>query len=442
VPVTQIKQILTDISTIATATAPTVVLADSVAATEELTVNDTASTAVADVSEHSTDAVVAPQLAAITQEATAASAAATAAAVACASNSEQERVPVTQTATAVTTTTTASASVAVVVESGAATAAANHEAAEVVLQQPQASQQLLCAVNTEQIDTDGALAQPTADLHCNGYATAIATADKHFATAASTEGRGMISSQSSSNMTDSEDKTKHAIASRQQQQQQQQRLLAAESRVKAAAQTVAATAAAATAALCHVMAQQILSDTHAVLAATSAAVSAVDSASVALKEQLAALQELHAVQLDIQQQCLSTHSEHGVAVDCVGTAESDESGSDDDCPPLAYASEMQSTTGELSDNTALSAPVATVTATISSTSSSRVVSKTDRGTVQKQSPQQQQPCVQCGKLTKKRCRRCQAVYYCSEQCQMLCFKDSEHRAQCDAAAAVLALQVA
>jgi MYND finger len=26
---------------------------------------------------------------------------------------------------------------------------------------------------------------------------------------------------------------------------------------------------------------------------------------------------------------------------------------------------------------------------------------------------QQQPCAHCGKLTKKRCRRCQAVFYCS-----------------------------
>jgi MYND finger len=56
---------------------------------------------------------------------------------------------------------------------------------------------------------------------------------------------------------------------------------------------------------------------------------------------------------------------------------------------------------------------------------------------QQQSKQslQQQPCVQCGKLTKKRCRRCQAVYYCSEECQIQCFKDPEHRAQCEATAA-------
>jgi hypothetical protein len=222
-----------------------------------------------------------------------------------------------------------------------------------------------------------------------------------------------------------------------QQQHRQERLLAAECRVKAAAQAVAATAAAATAALSRVMAHQILSDSHAVLAATIGAVSSADSASVALKAQVAALQALHAAQLETQQQCVNRAVEHVVAADCVGIVELDESDSDDDCPPLAYASDVYSTAGVHSGITALPAPAATVTDAVdSSTSGSGICIRANNAANQKQLLQQQ-PCVQCGELTKRRCRRCQAVYYCSEQCQMLCFKDPEHRAQCDAAAATL-----
>jgi uncharacterized protein len=48
-----------------------------------------------------------------------------------------------------------------------------------------------------------------------------------------------------------------------------------------------------------------------------------------------------------------------------------------------------------------------------------------------------QPCANCSKLTTKRCKRCAVVYYCSAECQKVCFKDTEHRAQCEATAAAI-----
>jgi Ankyrin repeats (3 copies)/MYND finger len=65
-------------------------------------------------------------------------------------------------------------------------------------------------------------------------------------------------------------------------------------------------------------------------------------------------------------------------------------------------------------------------------------------TVTQQQQQQQQhckvrktkqPCANCSKPTTKRCRRCETVYYCSVECQKVCFKDAQHRAQCEAKAA-------
>jgi MYND finger len=50
-----------------------------------------------------------------------------------------------------------------------------------------------------------------------------------------------------------------------------------------------------------------------------------------------------------------------------------------------------------------------------------------------------QPCAKCSKLTAKRCRRCEAVYYCSAECQKVCFKEAGHRAQCEAAASAMVL---
>jgi ankyrin repeat protein len=64
---------------------------------------------------------------------------------------------------------------------------------------------------------------------------------------------------------------------------------------------------------------------------------------------------------------------------------------------------------------------------------------------QKQQQQQQskarrakQPCASCSKPTTKLCRRCAAVYYCSVECQKVCFADAQHRAQCEATAAEIA----
>jgi Ankyrin repeats (3 copies)/MYND finger len=48
-----------------------------------------------------------------------------------------------------------------------------------------------------------------------------------------------------------------------------------------------------------------------------------------------------------------------------------------------------------------------------------------------------QPCANCRSPTSKRCRRCTAVYYCSIECQKVCFADPQHRAQCEAKAAAL-----
>jgi ankyrin repeat protein len=43
-----------------------------------------------------------------------------------------------------------------------------------------------------------------------------------------------------------------------------------------------------------------------------------------------------------------------------------------------------------------------------------------------------QPCanIHCKKLTTKLCRRCAAVYYCSTECQKVCFKDAKRKAEC------------
>jgi hypothetical protein len=46
-----------------------------------------------------------------------------------------------------------------------------------------------------------------------------------------------------------------------------------------------------------------------------------------------------------------------------------------------------------------------------------------------------QPCANCKQPTGRLCRRCAAVYYCSVECQRVCFSDAHHRAQCEAMAA-------
>jgi uncharacterized protein len=67
----------------------------------------------------------------------------------------------------------------------------------------------------------------------------------------------------------------------------------------------------------------------------------------------------------------------------------------------------------------------------------------DTSLTQQQQQQQQckqrkakQPCANCSKPTTKLCRRCAAVYYCSVECQKVCFADAQHRAQCEAKAGV------
>jgi sulfatase maturation enzyme AslB (radical SAM superfamily) len=122
---------------------------------------------------------------------------------------------------------------------------------------------------------------------------------------------------------------------------------------------------------------------------------------------------------------------------------------DDGCPPLAHAystaisSELLQ--GDARFDTTSDMRVRAQTADASSSSgcslSGSGSAKLPAQQQQQQSkpPVQQQPCAHCSKLTKKRCRRCQAVYYCSEQCQIECFRDPEHRAQCEQAAATAAL---
>jgi trimeric autotransporter adhesin len=262
--------------------------------------------------------------------------------------------------TAVTgSSASAAASTAVVAESHAIEAELVAGAAEAL--QPQSSEQRQYAVKCEQIDTDSTQAVSTALVGSTSTTVMVPTAaaHKHAHSTTTTFRDGTSSANSkSSNVDDVKPEAAAALL----QQHHHQRLLAAESRVEAAAKTVAATSAAATAALCQVLAQQILSDTHAVLAAITAAAAAADSASAALKEQVAALQELHVAQLEAQQQCMSSNVEVTVAADCVDVVDTVESESDDDCPPLAYASELHSTTGILSDTAAVSAPIATVTA--------------------------------------------------------------------------------
>jgi ankyrin repeat protein len=46
-----------------------------------------------------------------------------------------------------------------------------------------------------------------------------------------------------------------------------------------------------------------------------------------------------------------------------------------------------------------------------------------------------QPCAYCSKPTTNLCRRCAAVYYCSVDCQKVCFLEAQHKAQCEATAA-------
>jgi uncharacterized protein len=86
---------------------------------------------------------------------------------------------------------------------------------------------------------------------------------------------------------------------------------------------------------------------------------------------------------------------------------------------------------------ALSSMAVTADSTDSSSSSSSSVQAADVQQQQQQQPKARkakQPCTNCSTPTTKLCRRCAAVYYCSVDCQKVCFADAQHRAQCEATA--------
>jgi MYND finger len=225
-----------------------------------------------------------------------------------------------------------------------------------------------------------------------------------------------------------------------------------EQRAKVAAQAAAAAATAVAAATSRAVELEQQPDTHALAAAVTAAAAAAINLLQALTAQTAALQELHAEQRARQLSRLHQPLQQQISADCLNSSNVSmpdiaDGDSDDDCPPLANyhapyfatASEAAvsgSTPPAAGESISVAAAVAAPVAVYSSSNGSSSAGCRVRDTAQKQ-PLQQQPCVQCGKLTKKRCRRCQAVYYCSEECQVMCFRNPEHRAQCDAAAAVL-----
>jgi ankyrin repeat protein len=76
--------------------------------------------------------------------------------------------------------------------------------------------------------------------------------------------------------------------------------------------------------------------------------------------------------------------------------------------------------------------------TVQSSSGSSSCEAVDRNVKQKKQ-KVKQPCanVNCKKLTTKLCRRCAAVYYCSTECQKVCFTNAKHRAQCAEIASAL-----
>eukprot|EP00953_Heterococcus_sp_UTEX-ZZ885_P012655 7252-Heterococcus_DN1.PRE.1 len=112
----------------------------------------------------------------------------------------------------------------------------------------------------------------------------------------------------------------------------------------------------------------------------------------------------------------------------------------------ATASASTSTQGEICGGSATTAAHNTSTTKASAASVSTAVGADDAdntSSMQKQQQQQQQckqrktkqPCANCSKPTTKLCRRCAAVYYCSVECQKVCFADAQHRAQCESTSA-------
>jgi MYND finger len=161
----------------------------------------------------------------------------------------------------------------------------------------------------------------------------------------------------------------------------------------------------------------------------------------AFNAQAAALSKLHTEQQAqlAHQSIVSSFSSKPIEMLDDSVYESD----DDDCPPLAHVSSTAVSGGLLQSGVRRSSTTAAAPgqAQTADTSSNRSSSEEELSIQQQQQQQakQSQLCAQCGKLTKKRCRRCQAVYYCSEECQIQCFRDPQHRAQCEVAAASSAL---
>jgi trimeric autotransporter adhesin len=237
-----------------------------------------------------------------------------------------------------------------------------------------------------------------------------------------------------------------------------QRVAAAELHASATAQAAATAAAALTACLSSVAQHQAGGDTHALAAAVAAAAAASASALAAFNAQAAALQALHSEQAlqAMQQRIASSSGEQStVAVsallpvaattadkaDVDADADSVYDSDDDECPPLALAVEYTDAcagvlcgTSRSTAAVAQGAIVASNSSTSSSSSSSSASNRASEAAL-KQSLQLQ-PCALCGKVTKKRCRRCQAVHYCSVECQIQCFRDPKHRAECEAATAL------
>jgi trimeric autotransporter adhesin len=220
-----------------------------------------------------------------------------------------------------------------------------------------------------------------------------------------------------------------------------------EQHARAAAQAAAAATATVVAASSRAAELEQRTDTHALAAAVTAAAAAAINLLQALTAQTAALQELHAeqrLQQLLQQQPISADN-----LDMCSDYDSDTIDEaldvSDDCPPLAHYSMLISavskhaavstlSTANAHESTSVGSLAAPVTANSSCGSNS--LSRRSSDIAQKQSLQQQL-FAQCGKLTKNRCSRCLAVYYCCKECQVQCFRNPEHRAQCDAAAAVL-----
>jgi trimeric autotransporter adhesin len=217
----------------------------------------------------------------------------------------------------------------------------------------------------------------------------------------------------------------------QHQQCQPSPISAAEQRAEATAAHALAAAAAVTAAVNRVAELvQHEADVHTLAAAVTVATVAAATASEAATAQAAAWQQFNSVlqaQLELLravETCDDTHHsalvhDDTTAVHAAGTAAV--------CNNINNNNSSESSSSSSSSNSSSS---------VSSGSNSTISREEITACASSKSQRERQPCTQCSVLTKKRCRRCQVVYYCSVECQIECFKDPEHRAQCEAAAVV------